>query len=411
MQKKIWKKLLLVAVMSVLCVAVGVTASALEPVGQCGDNVYWTFDETTGELVVSGEGDMWDYEVYESPFSFKPIIKNVVVEDGVTDIGDAAFFDCYANNIKLGMSISNIGYQSFYGCENLEYVEFSNSIIYIGKFAFGGSALKKVEIPDSVELIDDGAFAFCRWLESIKVDINNKNYSSDSVGVLFNNDKTVLIQYPIAKNVEPYSIPSSVTKISDYAFYGDVNFLTALTIPNNVKHIGFLAFANMEFLDKVIVKSMDVSLGEYSLCANEWQISGISREELINIYNNYLKTKDENLGEKLNEYITYADDILYIGTIYCHENSTAQAYAQANGINYITTHFYEGDWTYDYENMIRYRKCIHCDELETEVVEPSPSDEPVVPDEPQEETENDFFAKIIDLIKAFFELIASWFEK
>ena len=58
-----------------------------------------------------------------------------------------------------------------------------------------------------------------------------------------------------------------------------------------------------------------------------------------------------------------------IGTIYCHSGSTAETYAIENNMAYELIHFFEGEWTYDYDNMVRTRKCIHCDELQVEELE------------------------------------------
>ena len=59
----------------------------------------------------------------------------------------------------------------------------------------------------------------------------------------------------------------------------------------------------------------------------------------------------------------------YLGTIHCHAGSTAEAYAIEHGMDYELTHFFEGDWNYDWDNLVRWRKCIHCDERETEPLE------------------------------------------
>ena len=94
---------------------------------------------------------------------------------------------------------------------------------------------------------------------------------------------------------------------------------------------------------------------------------------------------DVNAWNEFMQLVTCYDDIVHLSTIYCHAGSTAEAYAIENGVDYELTHFFEGEWTYDYDNMIRYRKCIHCDELETEALETTgDSDveiiEPVDPD-------------------------------
>jgi hypothetical protein len=94
---------------------------------------------------------------------------------------------------------------------------------------------------------------------------------------------------------------------------------------------------------------------------------------------------DEKAAEELSGYLEYPENSYYRGTIYCHSGSTAEAYAIAHEMDYELIHFFKGEWTYDYDNMIRTRKCIHCDELETEALESTNNGdveiiEPVDPD-------------------------------
>ena len=94
-----------------------------------------------------------------------------------------------------------------------------------------------VTIPKSVTSIDEAAFARCDELKSISVDQSNTSYSSDSYGVLFDKNKTVIIQYPSGNERLSYIIPDSVVTIDNGAF--DVcKYLTSITIPNTITFIG-----------------------------------------------------------------------------------------------------------------------------------------------------------------------------
>ncbi len=78
-----------------------VMAAALADSGTCGDNVSWTFDSTTGVLTISGSGAMTDYGSNTSPFDGNRVITKIIIEDGVTSIGDSVFFGCaYLDNMK-----------------------------------------------------------------------------------------------------------------------------------------------------------------------------------------------------------------------------------------------------------------------------------------------------------------------
>ena len=60
--KNTMKRLGLIFTTMIMVVLFAVSVSALESTGQCGENVYWEFDEATGELVITGNGDVWDYD-------------------------------------------------------------------------------------------------------------------------------------------------------------------------------------------------------------------------------------------------------------------------------------------------------------------------------------------------------------
>lgn len=166
--------------------------------GKCGENVTYSFDESTGVLTISGTGDMNQWPEDDSPWYADARIKTLIIDEGVTSIGDRAF----------------------QGCSNLSNIQFPNSLTLINGDAFlNCTSLTSVTIPDGVKRIHNSAFEGCKRLTSFSVNEGNSNYSSQD-GVLFNKDKTELIQYPIGNERTTYDIPNSVTSIGDYAFEG-----------------------------------------------------------------------------------------------------------------------------------------------------------------------------------------------
>ena len=423
MQKKILKNLLLVVVMAVLCVAVGMTASAERAIvdsGECGaegDNVIWTLYDD-GELVISGEGEMKDYgEIYEDGHSigygpWADRAKTVIVNDKVTKIGIGAFSRCKKlNNVFIGSGVNKIGDLAFYECFNLTNISVNESNEFFSSDSFGvlfnkdkteiiqypiGNEITSYIIPDSVNYIYKRAFYYASNLTEIYIP-DNITIDEEAFWMCFRLNKILfpskttninigLGAFALCWSLENIEIPAGVT-LQECAFMESVGIIEVY-ISKDVKIIGAGTFSYAIFLDKIYIEGMTTELGDYSLGATLMIVSELTRDEFIEAY-----IKAETTTGEISDYyediidnaITYTDDIVHTATIYCHAGSTAEAYAIENGADYVLTHFYEGEWTYDYDNMIRYRKCIHCDELETEVLETtSDSDveiiEPVNPD-------------------------------
>ena len=129
----------------------------------------------------------------------------------------------------------------------------------IGEDAFNNcEALTQVTIPSSVTSIGKRAFAYCFALTAINVESGNTAYCSEN-GILFNKDKTTLIQYPASKTGTTYAIPNGVTSIGDYAFY-DCDGLATITIPNSVTSIGSSVFAHCDGLKQVTLPNKLASI-------------------------------------------------------------------------------------------------------------------------------------------------------
>ena len=144
-----------------------------------------------------------------------------IIKEGTLTIAECAFLECTnLTDITIPNGVTKIGMGAFYYC----------------------TSLKSITIPDSLTTIGLMAFYYCTSLESFIVDDDNQHYSCDEHFVLFNKDKTELIQYPVCNTNTNYSIPNTVETIGDGAFVQCSN-LTTVTIPDGVKRIGNSAFA------------------------------------------------------------------------------------------------------------------------------------------------------------------------
>lgn len=212
-------------------------------IGYCGESLTWIL-YNNGELVIDGTGEMWNWE----HSSFAP-------------------WDSRRNSIKkvtIGDSVTTIGNYAFFSCRSLGRVEIGSGVTHIGDYAFSFcTSPTSVKIPDSVTSIGDYAFICCPSLASITVDANNTAYSNDEYGVLFNKNKTTLIQYPIGNTRTAYTIPDSITNIGDSAFFSCYS-LTRIIIPNSVTSIGDYAFQDCKNLTSVKIGSGVTSICDWA---------------------------------------------------------------------------------------------------------------------------------------------------
>ncbi len=214
---------------------------------------------------------------------------SITLPNSVKVIGARAFSDCRSlENITIPDSVTTIDAGAFAYCDSLTSIAIPKSVTTIGSGAFYAcSNLSSVIIPDSVTSIGLGAFEACA---EIKVGSNNKYFSNDENGVLFNKDKTILLQYPGGNTRKGYTIPDSVKTIGEWAFYTCQNItsitipngvttisdesiyhcysLTNITIPNSVKTIGNSAFEGCDLADVYYggtrAQWYGISIGEYN---------------------------------------------------------------------------------------------------------------------------------------------------
>ena len=105
----------------------------------CGDHAYYYFDTETGTLSIRGSGEMSDYSSFgESPwYSFKDEITSIIVEDGITSIGEYCFKDLEnVETVSLPDGLTGIGLCAFSSCDGLTEITLPESLKYIGADAF-----------------------------------------------------------------------------------------------------------------------------------------------------------------------------------------------------------------------------------------------------------------------------------
>ncbi|WP_143240960.1 leucine-rich repeat domain-containing protein, partial [Barnesiella sp. An22] len=225
--------------------------------GSCGPNVTYSLDTETRVLTISGTGAMKDYSKSGAPWYSRnnSYIERVVIEDGVTTIGDYSFEWCYRlSSVSIPNSVTSIGEHAFENCTlYLSSVTIGNSVTSIGEYAFNGcSRLSSITIGNSVKSIGSAAFEDCSALTAV-------HYTGDEAGwceIRFDDYEANPLYY--AHNlyidntlVTDLVIPESVTEIKDYAFSGCS--VTQVTIGNSVTSIGDYAFCKCSGLSSVTI--------------------------------------------------------------------------------------------------------------------------------------------------------------
>ena len=169
--KKRMASLLLAGCMAISAMPIAFAADVEQPAvvsdeeqkptsGTCGEQVTWSLSED-GTLTISGTGEMENYDgINNFPEWDRDLVQNIVIESGVTSIGDGAF--SYSNRLKsiaIPEGVTRIGKNAFWDCENLETVTLPDSLEEIGESAFANCGkLQKIALPKHVKTLGDTVF-------------------------------------------------------------------------------------------------------------------------------------------------------------------------------------------------------------------------------------------------------------
>lgn len=256
--------------------------------GKCGKNVTYTLSDD-GVLTISGKGAMTNFIYTDDDESNRPwhnlcfYIQKVVIEDGVTSIGNYAFAFFPIQNITIPDSVTSIGTQAFWGCAELKNVTFSKNLTSIGDRAFirctglteltlpdslkeigeeafwNCSGLTKAAIPNSVTTIGHRAFCMCTELteavipDSVTSLGNEVFWGCESLtrAVIGNGLTTIGAVFGKCTGLTEVVMSDSMTSIGQEAFYGCTK-LNKITFSKNLTSIGYIAFAGCTGLTEVV---------------------------------------------------------------------------------------------------------------------------------------------------------------
>ena len=234
--------------------------------GTCGVNANWVMT-ADGTLTISGTGRIsnydYDYSNYAPWYACGKYIKSIVIESGVTGIGNYAFYYCEAlTGVTIPNTVTAIGDEAFRNCKALTSVTIPNSVTTIGDGAFSYcEALTGMTIPGSVKTISGRAFSSCTSLRSVTIP-NGVTVIDESLFYGCTSLTSVTIPSSVTSigwsaffrcsSLKSVNIPSSVTTIDSNAF-SECTSLTGVTIPNSVTAIYGGAFSGCTSLTSVTI--------------------------------------------------------------------------------------------------------------------------------------------------------------
>ena len=257
-----------------IAVAEEVTIIASGECGKDGDNVTWTLDSAR-TLTISGEGAIRNYNWYNSPLSsYCTSIDTVMIQEGITSIGDYTFYDCDSlTSIIIPESMNSIGEYAFYGCNSLNKVvkvyadslESWLNISFLGYYAtplcdrgelyIADELVTDLALPEGITQINNYAFMSCSSLSNITI----------PEGV------NIIGEYAFSgcSSLSSITIPESVTSICDWVFAG-CSSLNSITIPEGVTRIGNASFWGCSNLSDIILPNGLTSIGNsaFSWCSS-----------------------------------------------------------------------------------------------------------------------------------------------
>lgn len=210
-----------------------------------GSNLRWSL--SGGVLTISGTGAMKNWKNYydPSPWEKNDQITHVVIESGVTSIGNSAFWGCfYLTDISMPDTVTRIGREAIYACLNLTSLDISR-VKTFDAGALCNSGLTEVAIPSGITELPGNLLSSCKKLTKVTLP-----EGITKIGV------TV---FGSCESLTSIKIPSTVTSIGSYAF--DQSAIQTTNIPNGVTEIGEMAFGQCPNLTELVIPDSVVKIG------------------------------------------------------------------------------------------------------------------------------------------------------
>lgn len=240
--------------------------------GTCGEGITWTFDKSSGVLTISGTGEMTDFTESAPWYALRDSITSVVINKGLTHIGDNAFKNCsILNTISVPDTVTSIGRYAFYKCVCLTEFDMPVKLTTIGDSAFYGcTSLKRVVFPSTLNTIGVQAYYGCSGITDINFN-SATNLASIGECAFVDCDSVTDILLPYiavmgagafrsCDSLEIVTITDGLRTLPDYAFQ-DCGKLVSVSLPEGMTRIGEQAFYRCYKLNALVLPSSILSIG------------------------------------------------------------------------------------------------------------------------------------------------------
>ena len=284
-----------------------ITARAESYSGQCGEDAYWSFDDATGKLTITGEGEM-----VNNPWSsYSSCITSVDIANGITSICSSAFRGCYnLQRVVIPCSVKTIGQEAFENCDLLEQVTISEGVETIGDKAFKGCiSLASVTIPSSVRTIGASAFEGCSLRDQVTISEGVETIGKEafkgcsrlgsvtiprSVKTIGDNafdEGTEVIFAGFDSDRLVYTFPEGTTVIGANSISQPYRY-SSVVVPSSVTTIAGNAFRDCKYLTSIYMLCDPSQLTWDYTYGNYIHYNSGNMEDMVNVYvpNNYLQS-------------------------------------------------------------------------------------------------------------------------
>ena len=221
---------LFISLVMLLSITAGLnlTVNAETLTGKCGENVTYSLDTSTGELVISGTGKMTDYSGTDSPFYQNTNIKSVIIESGVTSIGSYVFYKCTRlTSVTIPNSVKSLGDNALcsvkkviYNGTDKEFFEIKNiennkNVIVAKYYDLLNDLISEIEVPykqsEYLKITDDYLY------NTIKDRINN-NQEAISKKILIKNGEFYINGMDIGELEVQYDLNGRLHKVDCHIY-------------------------------------------------------------------------------------------------------------------------------------------------------------------------------------------------